>query len=296
MDDFAVFILTHGRPDKIHTLKTLQSYGYTGKVYLVIDNEDKTAPQYFEKYGSHMVLQFDKQAVARACDEGDNFNDRRSIFYARNVCSELAQSVGVRYFVQLDDDYTYFSYRFDGQGFYAQKMCHKMDDVFALFVDYLKRTPFASVAMGQGGDYIAGAGSCKSIGTKRKAMNTFVCDTERPFRFVGKINEDVNTYTCEQRRGLPMLTILGVSVYQEMTQRNEGGMSQLYLDAGTYIKSFYSVMYAPSCVKVSTLAGYKNGVSHRRIHHRVNWNATAPQIIRATHRKAGAKLQPDPEV
>ena len=31
---------------------------------------------------------------------------------------------------------------------------------------------------------------------------------------------------------------------------------------GTYVKSFYSVMYAPSCVKISTL-----GTSNKRIHY-----------------------------
>ncbi len=40
-DDFAVFILTHGRPDTIRTLDTLKRGNYTGKWYLVIDNEDK---------------------------------------------------------------------------------------------------------------------------------------------------------------------------------------------------------------------------------------------------------------
>ena len=43
MDNFAVFILSHGRPDHIKTLKALQKGHYTGKTYIVIDNEDDTA-------------------------------------------------------------------------------------------------------------------------------------------------------------------------------------------------------------------------------------------------------------
>ena len=35
-DDFCAFILTHGRPDKLHTLRSLELSGYTGKVYVVI--------------------------------------------------------------------------------------------------------------------------------------------------------------------------------------------------------------------------------------------------------------------
>ena len=41
MNNFAVFILTHGRPDNVITIKTLRQSGYTGKVYFIIDNEDK---------------------------------------------------------------------------------------------------------------------------------------------------------------------------------------------------------------------------------------------------------------
>ena len=41
-DDFCAFILTHGRPYKVHTYQTLRKAGYTGKIYIVIDNEDKT--------------------------------------------------------------------------------------------------------------------------------------------------------------------------------------------------------------------------------------------------------------
>lgn len=60
--DFAVFILTHGRPENIVTMKSLERGGYTGKLYIVIDNEDDTADRYRELYGDK-VIQFDKLAA-----------------------------------------------------------------------------------------------------------------------------------------------------------------------------------------------------------------------------------------
>ena len=39
-DDFAVFILTHGRADNVVTVKALEKGGYTGKTYFIIDDED----------------------------------------------------------------------------------------------------------------------------------------------------------------------------------------------------------------------------------------------------------------
>jgi hypothetical protein len=272
-DDFAVFILTHGRPDRVFTAATLEKAGYTGKTYFVIDDEDKTAPEYRERYGDR-VLTFSKAEIAREFDEGDNFNDRRAIIYARNACFKLASQVGARYFIQFDDDYYWFGYRLD-RGW----SIHGIDGVFDALIRFLESTPALTVAFSQGGDHIGGA--IKPITLKRKAMNSFVCSTDRPFQFVGRINEDVNTYTSRSRIGDLFFTLTSIQLDQKSTQTNAGGMTELYLDSGTYVKSFYSVMYAPSCVTIRDM-----GEVARRLHHQVNWNAAAPRIIREEHSKS----------
>ena len=60
--DFAVFILTHGRPDNVKTLSTLKKCGYTGKIYFIVDNEDKTIEQYQNNYGIENVKDFEEDA------------------------------------------------------------------------------------------------------------------------------------------------------------------------------------------------------------------------------------------
>lgn len=109
--DFAVLILTHGRPDNIKTLRALNMGNYTGKLYIVIDNEDDTADRYRELYGDK-VIQFDKLAESKKFDTADLSEDRRAIVYARNVCLELAEKLGLEYFLELDDDYTAFMSRY----------------------------------------------------------------------------------------------------------------------------------------------------------------------------------------
>lgn len=286
-EDFAALILTHGRPDRVHTYYALRNSGYTGRIIIVIDNEDKTADEYRQRYSDAVVV-FDKAAIAKTFDEGDNFQDRRAIIYARNASFQIAKDKGFRYFIQLDDDYTGFYYRFDQDGFYGNGKIKSLDWLFSSLCDYLAATPFASIAISQGGDHIGGGDSSnlKAVKAKRKAMNSFVCDTERPFKFVGRINEDVNTYTCEQRKGLPFLTIMAAQLIQKTTQSNAGGMTDLYLDSGTYVKTFYSVMYAPSCVKVSDLSSPQKGsAGHARIHHQVSWNNAAPLILQEKYKK-----------
>lgn len=289
-EDFAALILTHGRPTQVHTYKTLRRCGYTGRIVIVIDNDDKKAEQYKAAFGNEVIV-FDKAAIAETFDEGDNFQDRRAIIYARNASFDIAKDLGLRFFVQLDDDYSKFEHTFDSDQRYGYKPVSDLDTIFSAMCDYLAATPFASIAFSQGGDHIGGGQSTlnKKIGTRRKAMNSFFCDTEKPFGFVGRINEDVNTYTCEQRRGLLFLTALAIKLVQKQTQSNVGGMTDLYLDSGTYVKTFYSVMYAPSCVKVSSISSPQNGnEGHLRIHHRINWDGAAPLIIPQRFKKQRA--------
>lgn len=66
-----------------------------------------------------------------------------------------------------------------------------------------------TLAIGQGGDYIGGEKATRfndGIQPMRKAMNSFICSVDRPFQFIGRINEDVNTYVLLGSRG-------GISVY-----------------------------------------------------------------------------------
>lgn len=272
---FCAFILTHGRPDKVYTYKALRNHGYTGKIFIVIDDEDKNADRYYEAFGAD-VLMFSKKKIAETFDEGDNFNDRRAIIYARNACFELARDQGYKYFIQLDDDYTAFRYKYTPDGNYYDMAIKNLDRVFSLLLDYFKSIPALSIVMAQGGDFIGGErGSlARNRRLKRKCMNTFICSTERPFNFIGRINEDVNTYTNLANRGGLFLTVPDVAIVQVNSQTNSGGMTELYLDSGTYVKSFYSVMYCPSSVKVSEM-----GTVNKRLHHKVKWGHTVPHIL-----------------
>jgi hypothetical protein len=259
-DDFCVFILSHGRPDRIYTLHTLQKQGYTGKWYIVIDNEDKTADEYFKKYGDH-VLQFDKLAISKTFDTGDLEEDRRTIVYARNACFVLAEQVGCRYFCELDDDYTLFGFRFVEDEKFKLTISKQLDRAFCSMIKFMEDVnSVSSIAFAQGGDFVGGKDS-KNFreGIGRKCMNSFFCDVKRPFQFLGRINEDVNTYTTLATRGTLFFTVMGMSLQQKETQSNAGGMTDVYRERGTFLKSFYSVMMCPSAVKISTMGGGGGG-------------------------------------
>jgi len=285
IDKFAVFILTHGRARNVKTYKTLRHHGYTGPIYLIIDNEDKQGDEYRRIYGEQ-VIEFDKTAIAKTFDEGDNFNDRRAVIYARNASFQIARNLGIDYFLQLDDDYYVWMYRFDASLDYRPKRIHSLDGVFASLLNYYKAIPALTIAIAQGGDMIGEVQNKKlsKLMISRKAMNSFFCSTARPFQFFGRINEDVNTYVTLGNRGGLFLSVMNMNLDQEDTQTNSGGMTGQYMDGGTYVKSFYSVMYAPSCVQVGEM-----GRMNKRLHHRIHWDAAVPKIMNERYRKVSAR-------
>ena len=282
-DNFAVFILSHGRPNNVITLNTLKKCGYTGKWYIVIDNEDSTADEYYKNFGEEHVIMFDKLQIAQTFDTADTFNDRKTIVYARNACFDIANKLGIKYFLELDDDYTGFMHRYiEGQQL-RSKITTRLDDIFTMMIDFLNSTGALTVAFVQGGDLIGGLDN-NNFHKKilRKAMNSFFCDVDKPFKFIGRVNEDVNTYTLLGQQGKLIMSISEFMLNQKQTQSNAGGMTSTYLDNGTYVKSFYSVMYSPSCVKVAAM-----GDKHMRMHHQVKWECCTPKILSQKYKKGG---------
>lgn len=272
-NNFAVFILTHGRPDNVKTLSTLKKCGYTGKIYFIVDNEDKTILQYQKNFGVEYVKIFDKKEIADKVDEGNNFDERRTITHARNACFGIAKEIGITYFLQLDDDYYYFGYRYET----GAKIVKNLNVVFKLMIDFYKKANIKSVAFSQGGDHIGGFSGVK---LKRKCMNSFFCSTEREFTFVGSMNEDVNTYTTLGSRGDLFLTFTNLQLDQKDTQSQKSGITDMYLLFGTYCKAFTTVMMHPSSVKVMMM-----NTNFKRLHHCIKWPNTVPVIISEKHKK-----------
>jgi len=280
-NNFAVFILTHGRPDNVKTVATLKKCGYTGPVYFIVDNEDKTVSKYIENFGEGNVKIFDKKALADSVDEGNNFDERRTITHARNACFEIAKDIGITYFVQLDDDYTDFRYKLE-ETQNSLFIIKDLDRVFSLFLEFYKNSPCLSIAFSQNGDFIGGFDNGKGLYrfAKRKCMNSFFCSTERPFKFIGAMNEDVNTYTTLGSRGGLFLNIPVAALNQTLTQTNKGGITDMYLKYGTYCKGMTTTMMQPSSVRVSMMNS-----SNPRLHHTIKWQHTTPMIINQKYKK-----------
>jgi hypothetical protein len=286
-ESFCVFIISHGRADNVITKRTLERSGYTGPLFIVIDNEDAQAERYKANFGDKNVVVFDKRHYASLVDSCDNFENRRTTTHARNACFDIAAGKGHGYFLVLDDDYTEFRYTFDRAGVFVKRNLRtSMDAVMRIFFHFLNSDDrIISICMIQEGD-IFGGGECTNFKRqifpfiKRKAMNSFFCKTSRRFWFFSRLNEDVNTYLDHGSRGRIFMSMPGIVLSQKQTQGNAGGMSDAYIASGTYVKSFYTVMICPSFAKVTITP------SMQRLHHKISWNNAVPKIMDECHKKS----------
>lgn len=289
-EGFAAFILTHGRPKRIITHHTLRRRGYSGPIVLVLDDEDSTYDEHCRVYDGvpdTTIVTFSKEEMAERFGDADNFRDRRAIVHARNACWDIAAGLGLTHFAQFDDDYTVFQWRYDAKLRYCRGNVvtkASLNGVLGPLCTFLDETPFFAIALAQGGDFLGGEKGTKAQTFRlwRKAMNSWVCRTDRRIRFVGRLNEDVSAYAGPNGAcGMLIGTTGHLSLDQIQTQAAEGGMSDAYADSGTYVKSMYTVMQAPSSTRVAMMHSRKSP----RLHHQILWNNAVPKILREEWKK-----------
>ena len=286
-DNFAIFILSHGRANNVKTVDMLKRINYTGKWYIIVDNEDNQYEDYCKNFGEDKIIVFDKLEASKRVDTIDNFPERNVVVFARNSCNDIAKSLGLKYFLEFDDDYTELKQRYiRDDGCFSSRWVGDMDAVCEEYLDFLETSGAYTVAFAQQGDFIGGADSGMwNSKVTRKAMNSFFCCVDRPIEFYGRLNEDVTMYVQFGKLGKVILTTRDIMLHQLETQVNKGGLTTSYLFYGTYVKSFYSVIYNPSCTKISCLGEATKEFSHMRYHHAVEWENAVPKIISSKFKK-----------
>lgn len=279
-DDFAVFILSHGRAKTMTTVNMLKQGKYSGKWYVVIDDMDDQMEQYKTLYGKHVIV-FDKRKESERADLGDNGTDLRIGVLARNFIIDEADRRGYKYHLQLDDDYSAFMFRYVKDDKLKSAKVKNLDKLFSLFIEYLSKTNITCLACSVAGDFLGGAQNKRYYeGLLRKCMNTFFLRSDDKFYFKMRMNDDVSTNVMNTMKGKIFLSCTYCMIEMQETQKGKGGMTETYLDAGTYWKSFYSLMCEPSCCGIQMMNS-----KHKRIHHKIMWNNCAPKIISEKYKK-----------
>lgn len=274
INDTCIFILTYGRANNQKTLKMLKDFGVEIPIYLVCSDDDNQLQDYIKLY-KDMVQVFNKKEVAEKTNTIKIIDTEKSVLYTRNYVFELARKLKYDYFIMLDDDYRYIYslyYRFIGnKGKLSSKgMLHNM---LCACVDFMRNTKNVDcMGLAQGGDMQSGLKCNLQKNYRRKIMNVYFCATAREFKFIGTMNDDVNTYTLLGLQGKLFFQIPFLVVQQIPTQTQKGGLTEMYLEHGTFKKSFCTKILAPAICKVAFLKDLG------RIHHRINYKGM-PRVI-----------------
>lgn len=247
--DFAVLILTHGRAHDQVTFHELEKRGYTGKVYLVIDDLDEQREEYERLYGDSVIV-FDKREYAKRVDTMTTKDELRSVVFARNAAYDIAADLGLSYFAMFDDDFSSFTFRYVKGGKLVSAPVTDFDALFKSMVAFLEVSGVTSLNIASGGALIGGVQGAYGKGMGWSISGACVVNATDRMRFIGILNEDVNATLLGANGGKAILEIYSVTKGTPQRGTNDGGLRELYDENRQYVREFYSMLVHPSGMKL----------------------------------------------
>lgn len=252
-DDFAIFVLTHGRPNTQLTLNRLLSAGYSGRYYLVLDDQDKTIQQYIDNFGPDKIIIFDKNHYLNTIDVGTNTPSDKCILYAKAAAEDIALELGLSAFVIADDDITNFRYRYvDGDLLRSQPINMDIDTAFEAYIEFLLATDTVSLGFGPTLCYFAGASIFgeEKIQTLRIPYNFTFRNTKHYVNWVSSYGEDVITDMINSKVGEKWMVMPHIQFDCIAPGSGaEGGMAETYKSHSQFKLVMYDFMYLPVGIK-----------------------------------------------
>ena len=281
-DDFAIFICTHGRPDKQLTLNALRKCGYTGSVYLVLDDTDETIQQYIDNFDADMLLVFDKQHYIDTNDVGSLPPNFKTILYAKNAVEDMAQSMKLKGFVIADDDIYSFRIRLPkDEDHLSSFVITDIDGLLSAYCDFMFDGNFTAVGICGSVHFVAGRKVFESenIQKYRVPYNFIFRNADHKMEWVSSFGEDIITAMEYNKRGHK---ILDIPYFQYDTippgrAIETGGMSDLYNSMSQFTLCCYDHIYNPSSIKLC--------VNRNRWNAQILKNYVYPKIISQSYRK-----------
>lgn len=270
-EKFCIFILSYGRADYIKTYEKIKEAGYTGEIYVIVDDSDEDLNKYKKKFKSELLI-FNKEEYMKKVDYMNNNKEMKSVVYARNYCMDIARKMGYKYILQMDDDFTSFDYRYIIKDKIKSKKIKNMDGIIKAFITFLKEDKISMLAFGNSSHFVGGAKNKDVMkGYKKNAFASMFLKTEDDINYIGLMNEDMNCNLEQVKNGKVVLSILRIKLNTPSSKTVEGGLTDIYIDEGKYIRDFYTFMYSPSNINI--------GIRKDKIILTVRANNTYPKLI-----------------
>jgi len=267
-----ICILSFRRADILYkrTYKLIRAAGYNDdEIFIFVSDDDETQEDYKKKFKN--VIIFKRNYFET--DERINRKEKTAL-HARNFIYKYCRDNNIEAFITLDDDYKCFCYI--GCKVTVKSLKKINEKIFDAFKSMPPRIKL--IALAQSGDFV-----CSQrifIANQkifcRKVMNYFYCLSSRPVGWIGVLNNDTCTYAKLANIGELCFTVWGIHLHQPRTQKNSGGLTDLYKsEGGTYLKAFYPLLAHPTAVRIKFL-----GTNDFRLHHSIVWKKLASAVLK----------------
>ena len=276
-NDFAVMICSHGRAETLTSYDMLRNQGYTGKIFVVIDDEDEQEEQYKKRFDCVEV--FCKEAEYIKAD-GVIPGKQKGILYARNACYDIAKRHDVKYFAEIDDDFSGLYFRYESEGKCKAKKINPLDGLFEVVCDLFESESLYAASILSQGNYIGGIKSAGLNKAIRICTSMFFLSTERRIDFISSMNEDVCTCMHYGKMGKVFIGLNGTMCETEPIGNNRfgNGMAEFYQKTSPYFRQFIPVIVRPDCMYVmERKETIKGGF---------RWANAVPMIINERYKRA----------
>lgn len=247
-EDFAVFIISHERADRVETYDMLRDAGYTGKIYVVVDDEDVEFNQYKRRFGDYL-LKYSKMVYRDITEVCTKVNGCAT--YARNAVEDIAKLLNLKAFMVADDDLLRLRYRYDDNGILRSlAIKSNLDAIIDAYLEFILDNGVACVSFGTANIYMKGI-KPEVVSNNRIPFNCFIRNAEFRWTWKADIYEDAVTSILESWNGDFAMQLPFVQCDMcPMDAGAKGGMTGIYTSISNYEKNFPVLIYAPSCVRL----------------------------------------------
>lgn len=248
--NFAVMICTHGRPDRQLTFETLRKSGYTGKIILIVDDEDKSKSDYVHRYNNDVVV-FNKQRYIDKSDTGTNEDQRKCILYAKNFCEDYAKELNFDAFVIADDDIRKFRYRYIENDKLKGLDVKDLDSAINLYIEFMLNNDITATGFGITQFYFTGLHTFDNDNMQKYRIpyNFVFRNPKFDVNWMSWFGEDIITAVHYNKVGQVWIAL--PFVHQEIVAlaTADGGMKDTYDSNSDVRLAMQNVMYLPTELK-----------------------------------------------
>lgn len=278
--NFAIFIISHERANRVETYDTLKQGGYTGQIFVVIDDEDSMLRTYLDRFGDDVLI-FDKQVYTKEVDTITNDKRLSSAVYARNAVEDFAKLFELDAFVTMDDDVTNLRYRYlEDDTAKSQRLTKNLDIVFNEYTDYLIKGNIATLSFANVMIYAGGVKSEDDkirLGSHRYTTCIHIRNTKLPVNWISLTNEDSISGGVTAQRGYIWWTLPPIVYDTSQLGVLPGGMKSIYDKFPPFSRAFLSTVALPAVNRV--------GCTKDRFNIHRNLKSAYPMIISSRYKK-----------